>query len=63
MSIHLPLSGVLVVEQQVEALRFCTSNNESKPGVEPDVEPDHVTDSDGLEEAAEGMCDKPMEGE
>jgi len=46
------LSGVLVYEQQVDAMRFCMSNKESEPGVEPDVEPDHVTDSDGEEQAA-----------
>ena len=59
------MSDVLVPQHQMDAMRFCMGNEEQDPGVEPDVESNHVTDSDGEEDdaAADGMSDGPMESE
>ena len=58
------LNNVLVAEQQVDAMRFCLSNKEGEPGVEPDIESERVTDSDGEEEEADdGVCDGPIESD
>ena len=56
------LSSVLIAEQQVDAMRFCMSNKEDEPGVEPDLELER-TDSDGEDEAEDGVSDEWIEGE
>jgi hypothetical protein len=55
------LSGVLEEEKQVEALRFCMDRSGEELGEEPVAESDRVIDSDGEEEAADGMSDGPTE--
>ena len=43
-------------------MRFCMSNKEDEPGVEPDLELER-TDRDGEDEAEDGVSDEWIEGE